>query len=134
MDPKLWGNGSWFLIFHTIFFYSSDIEKMKRILWCLCNSLPCLTCKTEVLKKIEENNIMSSTKQLDILCFFAKVRNSFQKIKNNYQMIIPLNKLEFIDEKFTLSTKANVFSRFCYELEIDEKEKNLIHSRFMELL
>lgn len=139
MNPALWGNGSWFLIFICIFKYQNNLESLKRLLYLICNSLPCNSCKLHALTNIEQNNIISSNSLLEILLFFVKLRNKFQEEKKNYNMIIPIDKIKLENNKITLKTKAEILSRFCFEFEeiseIEYKRNiNLLHNRFKELL
>lgn len=117
MNPKLWGNGAWFSIFIIIFELFDDIEKMKRLLYLICKSLPCLKCRNNILEAIKNNNIMSETNSMNIVRFFIQLRNKYQT-----QLIIPEN--EFKDNVLTKRKKAFIIKNFILEftnLNNDEK-------------
>ncbi|BCT22624.1 sulfhydryl oxidase [Carp edema virus] len=79
MDPVYWGYGTWLLIFMFIDTYKDDVEKLKKILWIICNNLPCQDCVQHIRTSILSNNILSETDYSRIRVFFIMVYNLFQE-------------------------------------------------------
>lgn len=121
MNPKLWGNGAWFCIFIIIFELFNNVEKMKRLLYLICKSLPCLKCKNNILQAIKDNNIMSENNSMNVLRFFIQLRNQYQT-----QLIIPIH--EFNGENLTKRMKAFIFKNFVLEFtNLTKEEKSELY-------
>lgn len=131
MEPKFWGNAGWFMIFIVIFTYFNDVEKMKRMVYFICNALPCLNCRQHVLSNISNNDILSEKNSMRILHFFIELRNAFQYNKPEYTESdkIPQNKFiinrKLIKGDVLLSQhKALILSSFCYEFSNKLNKEN----------
>ena len=123
MKPKYWGNGSWLLIFIIIFKLEKDIETLKYFLYLICSSLPCEECVGHIMENFDKFNVLNFTTSKDLLLFFVKLRNEFQRVKKNYNCIIPIEKLTFNDNnEITKQSKALIISKFY--IELNKKEAN----------
>lgn len=118
MKPEYWGNGTWFLIFITVFRLYNSLEKLKRVVYVICSSLPCKECRSHALENLELNNIMSSEHSYRILIFFIHLRNAFQKYQSRTNTIIPIDliieELKNNDNELTQRIKILILSKFYY--------------------
>lgn len=123
MNPEFWGNGTWFFIFIVIFKYYNTLELLKRLIYKICENLPCKECVKHSLENLSKNNIISCDNSYRILLFFVHLRNQFKihSKKNNELIDISeiLSELKNNENNLTKNIKILILSKFCYTFNRD---------------
>jgi len=112
MSKKVWGNISWILM-HSLaqkvtenkFLDSKEI--LIKIIFDICNNLPCPDCRVHANKLLETSNInkISNKKQLiSFLCEFHNIVN--KKLKK------PIKSIEEVEKEYSTAKLNMIVVRF----------------------
>ena len=81
MEPRHWGRSLWCVIFLVLeqAARDGDLERAKRRLFLICNTLPCVACRAHALEALQENNVLSSSDLNYVYFFFIALFNNLAR-------------------------------------------------------
>jgi len=112
MSKKDWGNISWILM-HSLAQHISENnfanskQILIKIIFDICNNLPCPDCREDANKLLKTSNINKITNKKQLISFLCEFHNIVNKKLNK-----PIKKIEEIEKQYRRAKLNNIVITF----------------------